>query len=541
MSPSTLSLADLELHNPGHVYWNPTTAQLYEEIIRRGEGWLAESGPVVVRTGSHTGRSPRDKFIVREDASAAEVWWGKENRAFAPKRLEALYRRLTAYLQGRDVFIQECHAGADPAYRVPIRVVTELAWHSLFARNLFRQAHAPGPHELHRAAFTIIDAPRFRAIPELDGTNSEAFIILSFDRRLVIIGGTSYAGEIKKAVFTILNFLLPREEVLSMHCAASVGEAGDTALFFGLSGTGKTTLSTDPLRRLVGDDEHGWSRRGVFNFEGGCYAKTIHLSPAAEPEIFAATRRFGTVLENVGFDPERRAVDLDDASLTENTRAAYSITTVERAVQSGCADHPRHVFLLTCDAFGVLPPVAALDPAQACYHFLSGYTAKVAGTERGLGEPQATFSACFGAPFMALRPAVYGRLFAERLLRTEGLRCWLVNTGWTGGPYGVGSRISIAHTRALVHAALSGALDGAAYRVDPSFGLRVPVRCPGVPDALLDPEASWPDAAAYRAQARRLAALFEENFRAFEAEVPAEVRAAAPRVAAADVALGSRA
>jgi phosphoenolpyruvate carboxykinase (ATP) len=523
------SLDEIGLHNVGQVYWNPTTAQLYEEVVQRREGWIAHLGPVVVRTGSHTGRSPKDKFIVKHPDSADRVWWSKENPPFDPRRFDVLHRRLTAYLQGRDIFVQDCHAGADPDYRVPVRVITENAWHSLFARNLFRQIHDPGERLDHKPAFTVINVPRFEAIPELDGTNSGAFIILSFERKLVLIGGTSYAGEIKKSIFTILNFLLPTKNVLSMHCSANVGERGDLAVFFGLSGTGKTTLSADPGRRLIGDDEHGWGPNGVFNFEGGCYAKVIRLSSEAEPDIFRTTRRFGTVLENVGFDQDSRRVDLDDASLTENTRAAYPISHIPSAIREGAGGHPRNIIMLTCDAFGVLPPVSKLTPLQARYHFLSGYTAKVAGTERGVTEPQATFSACFGAPFMALPPTVYSRLLGEKVEQHD-VQCWLVNTGWVGGPHGVGRRISIAHTRAIVNAALEGKLDDVAVREDENFGLLVPRECPDVPTEILDPRSTWDDKQAFDEKARDLAGRFNENFKAFEADAPREVREAGPRV-----------
>jgi phosphoenolpyruvate carboxykinase (ATP) len=523
------TLGEIGLHNVAEVHWNATTPTLYEEIVRRREGWIAHLGPIVVRTGTHTGRSPLDKFIVKDPVSEARVWWGSENRPFPPERFEALHRRLAAYLQGRDVYVQDCHAGADPNYRLPLRVITEEAWQGLFARNMFRQIHDPGERTQHRPVVTVIDAPRFRAIPELDGTNSEAFILISFQRKLVLIGGTSYAGEIKKSVFTVLSFLLPDRDVLPMHCAANAAGSGEVAIFFGLSGTGKTTLSADPSRRLIGDDEHGWSERGIFNFEGGCYAKTIHLSPADEPEIYQTTRRFGTILENVGFDINTRRVDLDDASLTENTRAAYPLTHLERIVPEGMAGHPRDVVMLTCDAFGVLPPLSKLTPEQAGYHFLSGYTAKVAGTEKGVTEPKATFSACFGSPFMALPPPVYGRLLGEKVAR-HGSRCWLINTGWIGGPYGVGRRISITMTRALLRAALAGRLDDAPSREDPVFGWQVPASCPDVPAEVLDPQRVWADPAAYQEGARRLAGRFCENFKRFEAEAPSAVTAAGPRL-----------
>lgn len=531
MSPRgvTSDCRDLERHgirNVQSVHWNLSTPALYEEAIRRREGRLAHLGPLVVRTGQHTGRSPNDKFVVREGESASRVWWGKVNRAMEPSRFDGLHRRLLAYLQGKDLFVQDCFAGADPSYRVRVRVVTETAWHSLFARNLLIQAR---PEELDDFVpdLTVIDAPSFHADPEVDGTRSEVFIALSFERGLVLIGGTQYAGEIKKSVFTFLNYRLPQLGVLSMHASANVGRAGDTAVFFGLSGTGKTTLSADPDRELVGDDEHGWSDRGVFNFEGGCYAKVIRLSATAEPEIHATTRRFGTVLENVAFETATGRLDLDDDSLTENTRAAYPIAHVPNARRDGLAGHPRNIVMLTCDAFGVLPPVSRLSAPQAMYHFLSGYTAKVAGTEKGVTEPTATFSACFGAPFMALSPAVYARMLGERIDR-HGVTVWLVNTGWTGGPYGVGKRISIAATRAIVKAALDGRLAEVAVAPHPVFGVSVPAACPGVGAELLDPRRTWPDPAAYDAAAARLSGMFRENFEPFGKEVSSEVAEAGP-------------
>jgi phosphoenolpyruvate carboxykinase (ATP) len=429
-------------------------------------------------------------------------------------------------LQGRDLFVQDCFAGAEPEYRLPIRVITETAWHSLFAHDMFIQAR---PEELrqHVPQFTIINAPNFHAIPELDGTRSEVFIALNFAEKLILIGGTQYAGELKKSIFTVLNYLLPQRGVLSMHCSANIGPGGDVAVFFGLSGTGKTTLSADPGRTLIGDDEHGWSERGVFNFEGGCYAKIIHLSPSAEPEIYQTTRRFGTILENVGFDSATGRLNLDDDSLTENTRAAYPISHIPNARRDGLGGHPASIIMLTADAFGVLPPIARLTPEQAMYHFLSGYTAKVAGTEKGVTEPSATFSACFGAPFMVLSPAVYANLLGKKIAEHQ-VKVWLVNTGWTGGPYGTGRRMPIAHTRAMLQAALSGALDESAMTLDPNFCLAVPAACPGVPAEVLDPRRTWADPQAYDAQARRLAGMFAENFKTFEKDVPDPVRAAGP-------------
>jgi phosphoenolpyruvate carboxykinase (ATP) len=512
--------------NVNDIYWNLSTPALYEEAVRRREGLVAHLGPLIVRTGHHTGRSPNDKFIVREPSSQDIIWWGDVNRPFDPERFDQLYARLLAYLQLKDVFVQDCFAGADPKYQIPIRVITESAWHSLFARNLFIQA------ELEQYAdfvpeFTIINTPRFHAVPSIDGTNSEVYIIVHFGKKLVVIGGSSYAGEIKKSVFTILNYLLPLEHVLSMHCSANVGEDDDVALFFGLSGTGKTTLSADPHRRLIGDDEHGWSDQGIFNFEGGCYAKVIRLSAEAEPEIYQTTRRFGTILENVAIDTSIRRIDLDDDTLTENTRAAYPITHIPNCVRSGMAGHPNNIIFLTADAFGVMPPIAKLTPQQAMYHFLSGYTAKVAGTEKGVVEPQATFSTCFGAPFMALHPTVYAKLLGEKI-EQHGVQCWLINTGWTGGSYGVGHRMKIAYTRAMVNAALDGELEGVSFEPDPNFGVYVPDACCNVPDKVLWPRNTWKDKAAYDQQARRLARMFIENFQQFEKAVPEDIRTAGP-------------
>ncbi|HEY3266938.1 MAG TPA: phosphoenolpyruvate carboxykinase [Armatimonadota bacterium] len=520
-------LESLGLKNLRAEYWNLSTSQLYEEAIRRREGRLAHLGPLVCRTGSHTGRAPNDKFIVKEPTSENMVAWGKVNKAISPENWERIKMRMLAYLQGKDVFVQDCYAGADPRYRLPIRIVTETAWQSLFARNLFIQAR---PEELldHLAEFTVIDAPGFHAIPEIDGTRTEVFVVMNFAEKLVLIGGTQYAGEIKKSIFTVMNYLLPQKDVLSMHCSANIGPAGDVAVFFGLSGTGKTTLSADPDRQLIGDDEHGWSDHGVFNFEGGCYAKVIRLSAESEPEIFQTTRRFGTVLENVGMDSDTGRLDLNDDSLTENTRAAYPLTHIPNIKRDGMGGHPKTVIMLTADAFGVLPPIAKLSPAQAMYHFLSGYTAKVAGTETGVTEPQATFSTCFGAPFMVLDPTVYARLLGDNI-RKHNTDVWLINTGWTGGPYGIGKRFRIEHTRAMVRAALDGALSDAPTVVDPFFGLCVPTSCPGVPAEVLNPRTTWEDKTAYDAQARKLAGMFAENFKAFAAEASPEVAAAGPK------------
>ena len=516
------------IRNVNTVWWNLTTPALYEHAIRRFSGLLAHRGPLVVRTGQYTGRSPNDRYIVREPTTQDLIWWGKVNREFDPDAYDKLRRRLTAYLQGKDLFVQDCYVGADPRYRMPIRVINELAWHNIFARNMFIKETDHEKLASFQPEFTVIDAPGFVAHPEEDGTRSEAFILLNFRRREVLIGGTAYAGEMKKSIFSVMNFFLPQRGVLSMHCSANYGrDKDDVAIFFGLSGTGKTTLSADPHRTLIGDDEHGWSDEGVFNFEAGCYAKVIRLSPETEPEIYATTRRFGTILENVAIDAETRRVDLDSDEFTENTRASYHITAIPNADPSGMAGHPRTIIMLTADAFGVLPPVAKLTPEQAMYHFLSGYTAKVAGTERGITEPQATFSTCFGAPFMALNPNVYAKLLGEKMTRHK-VNAYLINTGWSGGPYGVGSRIRLPYTRAMVTAALTGALEKVALRKDPVFGLLVPESVEGVPPEILNPRNTWADKDAYDEQAKKLAGMFNENFRQFEDAASPEVRAAAP-------------
>ena len=520
------SLEKHGLYNLHNVYWNLPTPLLYEEAIRRSEARLSHLGPLVVRTGHYTGRAPNDKFIVQEPSSEDLIWWGKVNHPMSEGTFDRLRQRMLAYVQGKDIFVQDCYIGADPTYRLPIRVITETAWHSLFSRNMFIQ---PKAEELPQYApeFTIIHVPGFHAIPELDGTRSEVFVAINFAERIVLIGGTQYAGEIKKSAFTIFNYLLPQKHVLSMHCSANMSKEGDVAIFFGLSGTGKTTLSADPKRILIGDDEHGWSENGVFNFEGGCYAKIINLSAQAEPEIYETTRMFGTVLENVGFDSRTGHLNLDDDSLTENTRAAYPIKHIPNAKLDGMGGHPKNIIMLTADAFGVLPPIAKLTPEQAMYHFLSGYTARVAGTEKGVTEPQATFSACFGAPFLALRPVVYAHLLGNKIAEHE-VNVWLVNTGWTGGPYGVGQRMPIRDTRALISAVLDGSLADVPTEVEPYFGLHVPVSCPGVSSEVLNPINTWADKAAYDAQARKLAQMFAENFAAFADNVSETVRAAGP-------------
>lgn len=524
--PSSYGLAHHGITNLRHAYWNLTTAELYEHAVRRGEAQIAHEGPLVVTTGQHTGRSPNDKFFVREASSENHIWWGKSNREFDQENFDRLLAKVLEYLQGKELYVQDCFAGADPEYRIPIRVITEYAWHSLFARNMFVRPDWDREAGTHQPEFTVINTPNFSANPEEDGTNSGTFILIDFGKKLILIGGTSYAGETKKSIFTLLNYLLPLRGVLSMHCSANIGKDGDTAIFFGLSGTGKTTLSADPERKLIGDDEHGWSDRGVFNFEGGCYAKVINLSPEAEPEIYACTRRFGTVLENVVMDPLRRRLDLHDNALTENTRAGYPLDYIPNFEPSGMGGHPKNIIMLTADAFGVLPPISKLTPEQAMYHFISGYTAKVAGTEKGLSrEPQATFSTCFGAPFMVHHPNVYAELLRDRMAE-HGANCWLVNTGWTGGPYGEGTRMKIAYTRAMVRAALNGSLAQVATEADPLFGLHVPVSCPDVPSEVLQPRNTWRNPNAYDDKAQHLAGLFKQNFEQFADGVSEEVKAA---------------
>ena len=508
------------------VLANLPPAELVEDAIRSGEGLIAAEGPLVVRTGDHTGRSPKDKFIVDEPTTTDKIWWGEVNRPISQQHYDRLRARLVAYCAEKDLYSQDLLIGADPHHRRRLRVYTETAWASIFARNLFRR---PRKADLHgfEPNFTIINVPSFRADPETEGTRTETAILLHLQRMEIIIVGTEYAGEIKKSAFTVMNYLMPDEGVLPMHSSVNVGSEGDSAVFFGLSGTGKTTLSADPERRLIGDDEHGWGDRGLFNFEGGCYAKTIRLSPMYEPDIFQTTRRFGTILENVDVDPVTRELDLDSERFTENTRAAYPLNFIGNADATGMTVQPRTVILLTADAFGVLPPIARLTHAQAAYHFISGYTAKLAGTEVGVKEPKATFSACFGAPFMPRHPGEYARMLTERLAHQDA-DVWLVNTGWTGGPYGVGERMNIAHTRSMVRAALDGRLAHMHMRTDPTFGFEVPLRCPDVPASFLDPRSTWNDRDAYDQAAHRLAAMFVANFKAFEDGATDEIRAAGP-------------
>ena len=520
------------LFNTGDVYWNLSEPALYEEAIQRGEGVLTRGGALSVNTGVHTGRAPKDKFIVDSPLTHGEVDWGAVNKAISPEQFDVMHGRMAAYYQDRDAFVLDCYAGADPAHRLPVRVVTENAWHKLFARNMFIR---PPVEDLENfePAFTVLHAPGLLSRGPEDQLNSETFILVNFDKRMILIGGSWYAGEIKKSIFGVMNYLMPAAGVLPMHCSANVGPKGDSAIFFGLSGTGKTTLSADSSRMLIGDDEHGWSENGIFNFEGGCYAKVIKLSPEAEPEIYATTHRFGTVLENVVYDDTNRGLDLDDGQFTENTRACYPLDFIPNTSETGMAGHPDNIVMLTADAFGVLPPISKLTPEQAMYHFLSGYTARVAGTEKGLGnDPQATFSTCFGAPFMARHPSVYGQMLRDRIAK-HGSNCWLVNTGWSGGRAGSGGeRMAIKHTRAMVRAAVDGSLAAAPVRSDPNFGLLIPETCPDVPNEVLEPRTTWSDKGGYDNTAAELRGRFEENFTQFEEFVDDKVKAAGIRRAA---------
>ena len=523
-------LEALGLDNLHKVYWNLPEEALYEEAIFRNEGKITRQGPFVVNTGKHTARAANDKVIVQETSTDAHIWWGQYNRPYSPDKFNDLFNRVQGFLQARDLFVQDCYAGADPNYRLPVRIITEFAWHSMFARNMFITPASHVEYRRHVPDFTVICVPSFKAFPQIDNTQSNTVIAINFDQKICIIGNSGYAGEIKKSVFTIMNYLLPLEGVMTMHCSANAGKDGDVALFFGLSGTGKTTLSADPGRSLIGDDEHGWSDEGIFNFEAGCYAKVIALSPTAEPEIYACTRKFGTILENVVYDPVTRLIDLDDDRFTENTRASYPLDFIENALPEKMGGHPRNIIMLTCDASGVMPPIARLSPDQALYHFISGYTAKVGGTEIGLGEePEITFSTCFGGPFMVHHPAYYAELLKRKVLRYD-VDCWLLNTGWVGGPYGIGKRISIKYTRAMLSAALSGALQDVPYTTDPIFGFQVPKCCPEVPDSVLDPASSWVNREAYLKRYRSLASRFIDNFKKYEDAVSGEVKAAGPRL-----------
>jgi phosphoenolpyruvate carboxykinase (ATP) len=520
----TLTLVEHGLF-PIRIYPNLTPPSLIEHALRRSEGVLTKQGAFAAITSPHTGRSAKDKFLVEEPGSSDRIWWDK-NARLDSAAFDRLLDDVRAYLDSRELFVQDLFAGADPAFRLPVRFITPNAWHALFVRNMFIRA-VPAELAQFRPGFTVLHAPDLQADPQRHGTRSGTFIVIHFGKKLVLIGGTRYAGEMKKSIFSALNYILPAQGVMPMHCSANVGPRGDTAIFFGLSGTGKTTLSADPSRQLIGDDEHGWSDRGVFNFEGGCYAKVIRLRPDTEPEIYAATQMFGTVLENVVLDPATREVNFDGDTITENTRACYPIDYIPNHLPSGAGGHPSNIVFLAADAFGVMPPIARLTAEQAMYHFLSGYTAKVAGTERGVTEPAATFSACFGAPFLPLHPGVYARMLGERISRHKA-KVWLVNTGWTGGPYGTGTRMKLAHTRAMLRAALSGSLDKVKFTKDQVFGFEVPTSVPDVPSAVLSPRGTWADPAAYDAQARKLATMFRENFQQFRSEVPEAVTKAEP-------------
>lgn len=527
---SEFKVSNHGLINLDRVFWNLPTPALYEEAVFRGEGHIVNGGPLLVYTGKWTARAADDKFIVHEPTTENKIWWGVYNRPFPSEKFAALLARLQAFFQGEELFVQDVYVGADPNYRMPIRVITDSAWQSLFARNMFLLPKTQDDYKRHIPEFTVLAAPSFRCDPRIDGTRTETAIIINFAAKMALVLGSSYGGEIKKSIFTIMNFLLPMQDVMAMHCSANVGKKGDVALFFGLSGTGKTTLSADPNRRLIGDDEHGWSDDGVFNFEGGCYAKVIQLSAEHEPQIWAATRRFGTILENVAYDITTRNIDLDDDRFTENTRASYPLEFIPNVVEEKMArTHPKNVIFLTCDATGVLPPIARLDMNQAMYHFISGYTSKIAGTEIGLGiEPEITFSACFGAPFMVHHPFYYANLLKQKMEK-YGAKCWLVNTGWVGGKFGVGKRISIRHTRTLLNAALDGLLDDVPYRKDKIFGFEVPITCPGVPDDVLEPSSSWGNKNEYWQKYDSLAARYIENFKLYAEGCPPEVINAGPR------------
>jgi phosphoenolpyruvate carboxykinase (ATP) len=526
---SDYGLKNHGLTNMNEVYWNLPTEALYEEIIFRREGRISQQGSIIVDSGKHTARAAQDKYIVREPSSEERIWWGEYNRPISPEKFNEVYSRLQGFLQGKDVFVQDCYAGADNEYRLPVRIITEYAWHSLFGRNMFILPENREDYRLHVPEFTVLCVPSFKAFGPFDATRSSTFIIVNFDQRICIIGDSGYGGEIKKSIFSVMNYLLPLEGILTMHCSANRGdEEDDVALFFGLSGTGKTTLSADPTRGLIGDDEHGWSDRGIFNFENGCYAKVIQLSPSAEPQIYSAAHRFGTILENVIFDPITRLIDLDDDEITENTRGSYPLSFIENAIPEKIGGHPKNVIMLTCDAQGVMPPIAKLSPNQAVYHFISGYTSKVGGTEVGLGEePEITFSACFGAPFMVHPPIIYAEMLKNKMLRYNS-NCWLINTGWVGGPYGVGKRISIKHTRGLLSAVLTGELNEVEFYTDPIFGFEVPKSCPGVPESVLYPAESWPSEDEYWNKYRQLATRYIDNFIKFSHDCPHDVLRAGP-------------
>ncbi len=525
-NPSQHGLESHGIEQPGEVYWNLSPAELYERALCAGEGRLAANGAIVCETGHYTGRSPKDKFLVRERSTESDIGWGAVNKGISEAQFDGLHRRVIDHYRGRNLYVRDMAAGAEEETQIPIRVVTETAWHNLFAAQLFIRPPF-GSTTNHQPKFTVLNAPTCTADPAVDGIHSGTFVVINFAKGLVLIGGTAYAGEIKKSIFSIMNYLLPTAGVLSMHCSANIGPEGDTALFFGLSGTGKTTLSADPERRLIGDDEHGWSNRGIFNIEGGCYAKCIKLSQETEPQIFNAIK-FGSVLENVVIDDATRVIDYHATTLTENTRVAYPLEYIDNAVIPSVGGHPKNIVFLTCDAFGVLPPISRLTPEQTMYHFLAGYTAKVAGTEAGVTEPQATFSSCFGAPFLPLPPQRYAAMLGERVERYN-VKCWLVNTGWTGGGYGVGQRMNLPHTRTMVKAAISGKLDHVDFVTDPFFGVQTPVSCPGVPTEVLTPRLTWKDPQTYDAKAKELACLFAENVKTID-NLSEAIAAAGPQV-----------
>jgi len=528
---SDYGLENIGLTNLRKIYWNLPVEALYEEVVFRGEAQITHSGPIVVNTGKHTARAANDKFIVREFTSEENIWWGQYNRPYPTEKFDELFSRVQGYLQGKDIFVQDCFGGADPDYQIPVRIITEYAWHSHFARNMFIKPQTMEEYRRHSPEFTVLSVPGFKAFPQIDQTPSETFVLLNFDQKICIIGNTGYGGEIKKSVFTLLNYLLPlNNSVMTMHCSANAGKNGDVALFFGLSGTGKTTLSADPNRMLIGDDEHGWSDNGVFNFEDGCYAKVIELSESAEPQIYACTKKFGTILENVVYDAATRNIDLDDPSLTENTRASYPLGFIENSLAEKRGGHPKNIIFLTCDASGVFPPLAKLSVDQALYHFISGYTSKIAGTEIGLrDEPEITFSACFGGPFMVHQPAYYADLLKRKIERYK-VNCWLVNTGWVGGPFGVGKRISIKYTRRLLNAVLDGKLDNIEFYSDPIFGFQVPKECEEIPTQILYPAKSWCDEKEYWKRYRQLASRFIDNFKKFENTVSKDTLDSGPRI-----------
>ena len=528
--PSSYGLENHGLENLLGAHWNLSIPALYQHSLQRGESELAAGGGLVVTTGEYTGRSPKDKYIVDEPENTGNIWWGPVNNKISPEHFNTMRNRMLAYMQHKEVFVQDCYAGADPDYRIKVRVVTEQAWHSLFTQNMFINPKVE-EHDNFEPDFTVLHAPNLQSIPAIDGTGSEVFVMLNFAEKLILVGGSHYTGEIKKTIFSVMNYLLPAQGVLPMHCSANIGEKGDTAIFFGLSGTGKTTLSSDPTRTLIGDDEHGWSDNGVFNFEGGCYAKAINLSREAEPEIYDASMRFGTVLENVTLDPYTKYPNFDDGSLTENTRSSYPLHYIPGTSDTGMGGQPENIVMLTADAFGVLPPISQLTADQAMYHFLSGYTARLAGTERGVDTPQATFSTCFGAPFLPRHPTVYAKLLGETI-RKSGAKCWLVNTGWSGGAYGTGERMKIAHTRTMVRAAVEGKLASVAVAPDPNFGLLIPDAVPDVPKEVLNPKETWADKKGYDSAARDLAQRFEANFEQFNEAVTEDVRAAGIHAAA---------